>query len=443
MSDPDTQTSSLRDRMRSGVLARFSGERGRRVALSAGAGVAQRFVAILGTFLMYPRVLHQVGTDMFGVWGAASSLTMLLFVADFGVGAAIMTLVARSLAEDRPDHSRQYIGSAMLLACFISVFIAATGSTAAIYLAPRASVPAFVIAVVGLAINIPLGIASPAWMALQRGWMVALCDLIQTVSLVLGLFVAIQVSDDVRVYVAAVYASWIVANAANITILFVRHPELKPESLRSSLIQTRVVLGTGFRFFILSLLDGLSYMLDNVFALQLLGFAASARMAVIQRVTVAAIGLLMVISQPLWPAFVEAAARRDKAWIGMALVRGSAFVTFAAVAGSAIIIWLGGPLLKIWLGTDIGIDVRLLWAMAIWIVCVTLARVQTLLLSAVGVVRFQIVLFSVSVFAAVALKIAWAPRYGVAGILMATAVTFPVLILPATIWRVHKWRRAI
>ena len=51
--------------------------------------------------MMFPRVLHVLGTNQFGVWGAATSLITLVVIADFGVGSAILTLVARA-----PRHGR-------------------------------------------------------------------------------------------------------------------------------------------------------------------------------------------------------------------------------------------------------------------------------------------------------------------------------------------------
>jgi O-antigen/teichoic acid export membrane protein len=404
--------------------------------------VTQRLIAVIGTFLVYPRVLHALGTDQFGVWGATTSLVMLVIIADFGVGPAIVTLVSHALATGKTQEPREHFTAALMAACGISILIASAGSLFCFLVVPRSELVLYLIAVTGVAINVPLGAASAAWLALQRGWMLAFWDFLQNVLFVIGLAAATLFTHDVRVFVAAVYGALLAANVANLWSLMVRHPELRPAGLSASLAQIGIVLRTGSRYFALSALDALSYLFDNTIALQMLGPVASAKMAVVQRICLPAIGLLMVVAQPLWPAFVEAATRNDRSWIFRALAGGTLLVTGAAVAGSCVIVIFGHRLLKLWLGADLGIGAPLLWAMAGWIVSFSLVRVQVLLLNALRIVDFQIAVFGVATLIALALKFALAPTYGISGILMATAVTFPVVILPAIAWRIGLWRRS-
>ena len=49
------------------------------------------------------------------------------------------------------------------MACAISFLVGTLGALAAIFLAPKADVPVYLIAVAGVAINIPLGSAQSAW----------------------------------------------------------------------------------------------------------------------------------------------------------------------------------------------------------------------------------------------------------------------------------------
>jgi O-antigen/teichoic acid export membrane protein len=355
---------------------------------------------------------------------------MLVMIADFGVGSAIMTLVAHAFASNAKDEPREYFTAALVMACAIALFIGVAGGLAAFCIVPASELPAYLLAIGGVAINVPLGSASSAWLALQKGWMVAVWDLVQTMLFIAGLALAVRYTTDVRLYVVAVYGGLILASALSMGYLLLSHPELRPRHLGASLNRLRTVLRTGLRYFALSALDVISYGLDNIIALQLLGAAASAKMAIVQRVCVAAIGLLMVVAQPLWPAFVDAAARGDQRWMFRALGRGTLLITGAAVAGSGIIVLFGESLLRVWLKVDIGIDRTLLWVMALWIVALSLARVQILLLNALGILRFQIVVFSIATAVGFILKF-----------LIATAVTFPVVIMPAVLWRIGRWRR--
>jgi O-antigen/teichoic acid export membrane protein len=177
--------------------------------------------------------------------------------------------------------------------------------------------------------------------------------------------------------------------------LLLLHPELRPQGLPDSLASIREVAGSGILFFILNITAGLTFMLDNVLALQLLGPEASARMTIAMRICMTAIGMLAVLSLPLWPAFTDAAHTADRRWIRQTLLRGSALLASATVAGSAVLILFGQPLLRLWLHADLGIGQPLLWAISVWVLAEALARVPNLLLNALALVRFQIVMTAI------------------------------------------------
>ncbi len=409
--------------------------------LSGATGAVQRVASILATFFIFPRVLHALGPGAFGIWGAAASLVPLVFVADFGIGSAVVTMISEAIARNRPDEARQHMSAAFVMATLIAVMVVIVGSAAAKWLAPPGAGPAYLIAVIGLSINIPLGLTSSAWTALQRMWMATFNELMYTVFLVVLLSIAIATSPSILLYVGVVYFALFFANTISTILLLYFNINVRPHIFITSKAQLSRIFSAGWKYFILSGLDALSFMFDTVIALQILGGPGAARMAVAQRVCVAAAGILIVLAQPLWPAFVEAAARNDRGWIRSALLRGSALVGLAAIVGATLIGVLGKPLIRLWMGHAIAIEDPLLWSMAIWIVCVSLCRVQIIFLNAIKIMRFQMVLFGISTAVALTLKFVLGPIYGVSGILLATAVTGPLIILPAMAWRVRRWLR--
>ena len=189
----------------------------------------------------------------------------------------------------------------------------------------------------------------------------------------------------------------------------------------------------------LAVTGGLSFMLDNVLALRLLGPEASARMTIAMRICITAIGAIVVLSQPLWPAFADAAERSDRKWIVRALIRGTALLGALTIAGAAVLLVCGEKMLRWWLHTDLGIGQGLLWAISVWILAQALFRVPNLLLNGLSILRYQIALFSISTTVALALKFALAPYFGVAGILWGTTAAVFVVVIPASIWRIRQW----
>ena len=420
-----------------GPTVRYS-ERDRRVALAASVGVAQRVLQMLSALVTLPLVLKALGPGQFGVWGATTSLAWLAAIVDLGIGSGLVTPVARAVALGRTEEARRYLGGVLAAGSGLAALLLAAG--VAVVVGARSQTP-YLIAAAGLALNVPLGTSGPIWLALQKGHVSGLWELVQTVLTLAGLVVAARFSHDLALFVAIVYGGLLAANAGSLIQLLVSHPELRP-SLGSIPFQAlRAAVSNGGMYFLLGVTSGLSFLLDNVLALSLLGPEASARMAVALRVCISASGVLWVISQPLWPAFAEAAARLDRRWIVRRLFSGSALMMAAALGGSALLIAIGRPLFRWWMRADLGIGRDLLWAMAAWLVSYAMTRVAAVLLNALSIIRFQVVVYAAATTVACILKFALAPAFHAAGILAATAITGTLIVAPAMFWRIRRWSR--
>jgi O-antigen/teichoic acid export membrane protein len=388
-----------------------------------------------------PLLLRTLGAAEFGIWGAASSLAWLTGFVDIGTGAALVTLVARASALESKDDARSHLLGALGFGSGMTALLLL--ATAAAWLAGMTSGAggAYLIAFVGLALNVPLSTANNTWMALQKGYVSGFWETVQTVLTLGGLVTAVAVTRDVRVYVAIVYAALVLANLGSLLHLLWEHPELRPIELAVPWAAIRRVAGHGMMYFALAIAGGLSFFLDNILALELLGPEASAQMTIAMRICMLEVSLLVVVSQPLWPAFAEAAERADRPWIWRGLFRGMALLVALTVVGSVVLVAWGEPLLRWWLRADLGIGRGLLGAIAAWIVVQALTRVPSLLLNGLSIVRFQIVVFSVTTTVALALKFLLAPRLGVAGILWPTTATIALIFFPAALWRIDRWAR--
>ncbi|MGA7566631.1 MAG: hypothetical protein WBW53_11290 [Terriglobales bacterium] len=422
------------------IRAALGHKRNRRVVAAAGVGVGQRMVQLASTLVLMPLLLRVLGPAKFGVWGAAASLAWLSSLVDIGTGTALVTLVARSSALDRAEQARRHIAGALSIGSGLAtLLLLAACVVASITGKAQGSAGPYFIAAIGLAINLPLNASNNVWMALQKGYVSSFWELIQTLLTTAGLIGATMLTRDVRVYVAVVYAGLVLANIGSLIHLFLRHPELRPEALWVSWPAMKEVGGQGVLYFTLALAGAFSYMLDNVLALGLLGPEASARMTIAMRICITAVGGLAVVSQPLWPAFADAAEKADRRWILKVVLHGSALLAGITLVGSVLLVVYGERLLRWWLHTNLGIGSGLLFAISAWVLAQALLRVPNLLLNGLSILRYQIVMFSVATVLAFALKFALAPHFGVAGILCGTTTTILLIVIPASIWRVWRW----
>jgi O-antigen/teichoic acid export membrane protein len=386
-----------------------------------------------------PIVLRVLGPAQFGVWGAAASLAWMSGFVDIGTGTALVTLVARSVSRNESNEARDQIAGALAIGSCLSVLMLAGACIAWLSGVLQGGVAPYLIAFIGLALNAPLNSANNVWMALQEGYVSGFWELVQTVLTTTALITAATFTHEVWVYVALVYAGLVLSNLGSLIHLFWIHPELRPEGL---LVAPEILRGVAFSailFFTAGIASGLSFMLDNVLALQLLGPEAAARMTIAMRICLSAMGLVAVMSQPLWPAFTEAAHTADRAWIRQTLLRGSALLVGSAAAGALILVLFGEWLLRLWLHTNLGIGRALLVAISAWIIVHSLGRVPYLLTSGLSLLRFQVVVFSISTSIAWGLKFILGPLLGVSGILWGTTIPVLLIVVPASIWRIYMW----
>jgi O-antigen/teichoic acid export membrane protein len=412
--------------------------RNRRVAFASSVGLVQRVAQLLAALVTLPLIIRDLGVAGFGVWGVATSLVWLSGILDFGLGSALVNSLPETLAGRQPDIARNHFAAALAGSCALSLLIAAVGIPLVAHFSRAAEIAPLMVAVVGLAVNVPLSIAANAWFGLQRGHIAATWDLFQTALMLLLLILATVMHAGVVMMVTVVYAAFVSANAGSLLHLILSHPELRPRQWTVVPASIRHIFRQGGIFFSITVAVSCSYLFDNFIALHWLGAESSARITVALRLCTTVSGIVAVLTQPLWPAFVESTAVGDRDWTRRSMLLGTGAVMASTVACGVFLVCYGDQVLRWWLRRDIGIDQNLLMATGAWIVALGVPRVSALLLNAIRALRFQLIVASAATIAAFALKYGLVGRYGAAGILGATPIAWLAVAWPAYAWKISR-----
>lgn len=410
----------------------MTNERNRRVFFISGVGVIQRIGQLLSTLITFPLVLGALGVDGFGVWGAATSLAWLSGFLNLGIGSALVNLIPNAVASGRQQQIRDYVTAALACSLVMAGIVLAVGALYLRHHRVAALDLPFIAAGCLLVLNIPVIISRDIWYGLQKGFMAGYWEIFQTVLTVCVLVVMSLSRAGVTLLVVAVYGAMLIANSASLVHAMVSTPILRPRA-RANWSSIREVMGQGSMMFFISIAASCAYSLDNFLALHWLGPGASAQMVIAMRVCTTAIGLLHVMTLPLWPAFVESVALDDRRWIRRTLRDGTLLLGTLAVIGAALIVAFGIPVLRWWLHGDLVISQSLLWVMALWLLSVSLPQTAALLLNAMLHLRVQLLIMSSAAVAGFGLKYYGQLRYGLAGILGATPVIWISVVTPAYI----------
>jgi len=411
-------------------------ERWRRVLVTAAAAFASRGIGILTLLVTVPLTLHYLGQERYGLWMTISSVIALLGFADLGLGNGLVN--ALSAAHGRDDHAeaRALVSNAFFL---LAAIAAALGilffvnypwiSWADLFnvrsaLAAEEAGAATAVLLVTVLLNLPLGVVQRIQLGYQEGFTNGLWAAVSNLMALVAVVAVIQLRGSLPWLVLAVAGAPVLATAVNGFVLFrYRKPWLLPRPGDLSPRTMRTLGRIGAAFFVLQITGVIIFASDNIVIARMLGPDAVTEYAVPARLFGLLPLVLGILLCPLWPAYGEALARGDGAWVRRALKQ--SLVLALGIGGTAAVALtaLGPAVLALWVGPGVTPGAGVLTGLCAQVIVVALATPLTMVLNGANVMRFQVAAALAQAATCLPLKIAFAHLFGVGGVPWATAVT--------------------
>jgi O-antigen/teichoic acid export membrane protein len=418
-----------------------------RIAAAVSSGAMARVLSSLLTLVSLPLAVRYLGAERYGVWATITSTVVLLNLLDLGIASTLTNRIARSYAaEDREYAARSttnalalttatagVAGLAFAVVCPRMNWMALFNVTANV---PRGEVNHTVAAAAALMLlGLPAALVSRIFAGYQevhRGNLVVAIGAVANVAgLLLG--IALQVSMPMLLLMSA--GCMTLCNiTALVATLFAYKPWLRP---RWSLLEwgtTRELLGSGSGFFLIQIAGAVVFSSDNVVVSHYLGAAQVTPYNVTWRLVALTALLQSLVFPALWPAYAEAYARHDYAWMRRAFrftLRGTLALN---LAGSFIFIAAGKTMIRWWAGEAAVPTTLLLAAMALWAVISGFMTVESCLLAAVNRTHEQGILSIVAAALNLGLSIVLVQRIGSAGVIAGTILSYLlVLVVPQSL----------
>ena len=352
----------------------------RRVGSAAIAGVLSKVVVVACNLALVPMLVGFLGPVQFGIWAAYQSLQGLLVFADFGIGNGMQNAVTVAIAHGDTRRAQSLISSAlvaMLAAAGILGAAVAVGfnvpavgawfsdgrSDPAEFAALRVGVAVF--AAAGL-LSIPLSCGDRLALAMQASFVTHTTRAITTIlsfGCVLALvrahasFAAICMATSIPVLAGPLLSWMVVARGRSWA---------SPAISAVSGGDTRAVLRSGIGFLAVQLTAILGFGLDAILIERYAGPVEVANYAVVQRLFGLVAMVVGLVLAPLWPAYADARARGDLAWIRKTFWRSLAATAVVAGVLSIVLAVLAGPIAARWVGNAIKPPASLVTAFAVW-----------------------------------------------------------------------------
>jgi len=454
----------LRDRLRSFSLTPFeqqtpegrAKERHRRVALTAAAAALAKLLSVTAALISIPLTLQYLGVERFGMWMTISSLIAMLAFADFGIANGVLSAVADAHGRDDGAAIQRFVSSGFFMLSGIALVL--IGGFAAVYahvpwhavfnvqteLARTESGPALAVFGVCFALAIPLAVVQRVQMGLQQGFTASLWQCVGSVFALSGVIVAIELQAGLPWLVLALAGAPLLAAAGNSLHFYCyARPELRPRWCWATAEAARRVAAIGGLFFVLQLTVALAFTSDSIVIAQLLGASAVAQYAVPEKLFgLITLALAMVLA-PLWPAYGEALARGDSAWVRYTLRNSILTAVGIAASVSVALVILAPAILHLWVGIAVVPQLVLLIALAVWKVVESVGIASAMFLNGARVVRFQVLCAVPTALCAVFLKVTLVPQIGVSGVVWGTLIAYVGLTLLPLAFKAPSLLRAI
>jgi O-antigen/teichoic acid export membrane protein len=246
----------------------------------------------------------------------------------------------------------------------------------------------------------------------------------------LGLILVIELRGSLTWLVFASTFGVIAATFINGWILFSGTPWLLPLPSSYRAAAAGKILRLGLMFFVLQCATVLGFTSDNIVIAQVLGAASVAIYTVPQKLFGFSSQLITIGMLPMWPAYGEALARRDFAWVKRTFWNSLRMTLSVAVPLCAFLAASGSWIIGIAVGKSLHVPIALLWTLAVWGVILAAWVPMGILLNGAGSLNFRA---PVTVFASLvnlALSIYLTRRLGVMGVCLGSIITQVLIIGP-------------
>jgi O-antigen/teichoic acid export membrane protein len=419
-----------------------------KVLLTGFTSIVAKGGVAAANILSLPLLAKYLGQERFGVWLVASSFLAWSSIADLGLANTLKNNLAEADGQGDLPRAQQAVTSTvlaisgltaiLLTVLFIGnplipwpkIFNIQQGATEIITFG-------LVCGLIFIA-RIPLAIPGQIYSGYQEGYYYQVISGATSILALLMLGLGTKTGGDLPTLAWAFFGTMLVADVFAGWHLFGWHrPALRPTSKSFDRSVASKILRSGLQIWIAQISAIAVFQTDLIIVTQLFGAQEVAIYGVVLRLFTIISWLQGAFLYPLWPAYAEAAARGDRAWV-LTTFRRSIIISLAMslTIGGALSIAMP-YLVKTWINQNAQVDPLLLVGMVSTAVLTTVGTAISILGNGLGKIRFQATMAPMFALTNLGLSILLGKLLGVAGVTIATSVSvliFSVLAVGGNLW---------
>jgi O-antigen/teichoic acid export membrane protein len=173
----------------------------------------------------------------------------------------------------------------------------------------------------------------------------------------------------------------------------------------------------------------LAWSIDGSLTSAMLGASSAGLLAVVQRLFQLVTVPLNLLNAPLWPAYSDAAARGDQAFLRATLRKSMLFTLLFAGFGSATLVLLSEEIVNLWFGKHLLIPAGLIALAAVMATFEATGNSFAMYLNGLHVLRPQLFVAGSFVLLSIPMKFSLIRLYGVEGLVASTIFCYTLCVL--------------
>jgi O-antigen/teichoic acid export membrane protein len=419
------------------------------------ASVVAKAIALMTGLISVPLTFRYLGAERYGIWMVLVSIIAAMGFADLGIGNGLMNVISQAYGKDDRPLAKEYVTSALALMLCIAAFLAIAGAVGYPLLpwlrlfnvkseaVAAEGAKAFLVLYGSFVVSIPLGVIMRAQAGLQKGYASQMVNAAGSVLSLGAMLVVIWLRGSLAWLVFASVFAGIVANMFNGWLLFWQHPWLTPSWHAYRGRSANKIFKLGLMFFVMQCAFAVAFSSDNIVIAQVLGAAAVAAYAVPQKLFSTVSMLVTLGILPLWPAYGEALARGDVAWMRKTFLN-SLWLALAITISLGTLLAIAGPwILRVAVGKSLQAPMPLLVTLAVWGVVAAVSGVTSMLLNGAGVMKGQTIAAVIASLSNLALSIFFTRRLGVMGVCLGSILAQTFITLPVCFFLIRRLFRRL
>jgi O-antigen/teichoic acid export membrane protein len=406
-----------------------------------------RLVGAVLSFVKVPLLLHGLGVTNYGVWVAVFGIVQYGSMADLGLQYAVVQKVAEKRGSGREGEIPGLVSTAFWLVGVTAVVLALLVGILVTFWDPMASWAHGSIdaarldlvlfgGVAGVLLVQPSRVVHAAQMGHERFAALNVIQIFSAVAQFLGLYIAIELRPGDLLSVTLWIVTWDLVTSYGVAAWLVAQSKGR-FSLSPVLVtvkRMKEVIRSAAGFFLGTLANSVWGAVDAIAILSIAGADAVPRFSTANALFLSGLTIAPLVAGSLWPAYTEAAARKDWDWLERVFKRTSLILMSVAAMGAILAAVLGPDFIYGWVGQDAFGGRGLIWLLAGWFVSEVWRQNVQQMVVALGrndlIVRWRFA----EGFAKILLTVWLVSEYGPVGAAAASLIAVLGLgVLPATL----------